>query len=360
MNAGGAESFLMKVFRKLDHEHFMMDFAVSVPDKGIYDDEIISMGGHIYHITPKSRNPIKNFTDIVKIVKTNHYNHVLRTSQHSLSALELIAAWMGGAKYRVFRSSNSGTVSGSRSSILLHRMFTFLPKYIANIRIAPSTEAAEYMFGKGCIKNGKAFIIHNALDLNLYKFRENNRKLVRKEFGISQTTLLVGHIGRFNQQKNHQFLIDVFCCLKELHADSKLLLVGEGELLNVIKDKCEDKGIINDVIFAGIRKDVPYLLSGMDVFVFPSLYEGMPNTVVEAQVNGLPCLISDSITDEAILTTSTSSLPLSCNEAKWANTAIELYHQYSSGNRETAVTEIASQGYMISDVVDEIQKLIYK
>ena len=358
MNAGGAETFLMKVFRHLDRNRYMMDFAVSVPDKGIYDDEIISMGGHIYHITPKSKTPIKNFIDIVKIVKTNHYNYVLRTSQHSLSALELIAAWMGGAKYRVFRSSNSGTVSGSWSSILLHRMFTFLPKYIANIRIAPSTEAAEYMFGQGCIKNGKAFIIHNALDIDMYRFSERNRIIYRKEFGINDDEILVGHVGRFNQQKNHTFLIDIFAQIVKKREQSRLLLVGIGELQDTIRAKCQDQGILDKVIFAGVRSDVNRLLSALDVFLFPSLYEGMPNTVIEAQTNGIKCIVSDTITREADITNNVLFLSLSESTETWAYKTLDSLELIVQ--REKVADIMEREGYNIDSTVDIFTNIIFK
>ena len=156
MNVGGAETFLMKIYRVLDKTRFQMDFAVATNTEGVYDKEIVSLGGRIYHITPKSSGIIKNYNSIKHIVKEKKYKYVLRTSQHSLSALELLAAKSGGAKIRVFRSSNSNTTTGSNKQLILHNICKFMPMLFANIRIAPSTKAAEFMFGKDCIKKGNA------------------------------------------------------------------------------------------------------------------------------------------------------------------------------------------------------------
>lgn len=300
MNAGGAETFLMKVYRALDKSQYQMDFAVAIEDKGFYDDEILAMGGKIYHIIPKTKGFLKNFMDIRRIVKENNYKSVLRTSQHSLSALELLAARLGGAKKTIFRSSNSDTTTGNRLDQLLHRICMFMPRYFANIRIAPSTEAAEFMFGKNCIKKGVAQIVHNGIDFDYYKYDENARNVIRREFGI-ENCFVIGHVGRFNKQKNHNFLIDVFFELQKKRDDARLLLVGKGELEAEIRKKCESLDIIDKVIFTGVRSDLPSLYSAMDVFLFPSLYEGMPNALIEAQACGLPCIVSDTVTKEAIV-----------------------------------------------------------
>lgn len=307
MNAGGAETFLMKMYRALDKNKYQMDFAVA--GDGIYDNEITQYGGKIFKITPKSSGVIKNFWSIQKIVKNNHYKSVLRVSQNSLSALELFAAELGGAEIRGYRSSNSNTVSGTKKEIIVHKLCMWMPRLFANVRFAPSTEAAEYMFGKGCIDNGDAFLLKNGLALDVYKYSENAREKVRAELGLKDE-FVVGHIGRFNQQKNHAFLLDVFAEIKKIHGDAVLLLCGKGEKESEVRNRVEKMGLSNSVRFLGVRSDVPQVLSAMDIFVFPSLYEGMPNTVIEAQANGLPCYISDHITREARVTDLVTFLPL--------------------------------------------------
>lgn len=298
MNAGGAETFLMKIYRALDRSQYQMDFAVAIKDKGFYDDEILSMGGKIFHIVPKSDGFIKNFFDIRRIVKENGYKSVLRTSQHSLSALELLAARLGGAKKLIFRSSNSNTATGNKRDLLLHKICRFMPVFFANVRIAPSKEAAEFMFGENCLKNGHAQIVHNGINLDYYKFDQEARERIRDDFGLKDCYVL-GHVGRFNRQKNHVFLIKLFYEYQKQHDDARLLLVGKGELEKEIKELCESLKIKEKVVFAGVRSDMPALYSAMDVFVFPSLYEGMPNAVIEAQACGLKCIVSNTITSDA-------------------------------------------------------------
>lgn len=354
MNAGGAETFLMKVYRMLDKTEYQMDFAVAITEKGHYDDEITALGGRIHHITPKSKGFIKNFNSVRKIVKENGYQYVLRTSQHSLSALELFAAWLGGAKVRVFRSSNSNTVSGSSKQMLLHKLCGFMPKGLANVRIAPSTEAAEFMFGKGCVEKGRAKLIHNGVDLSVYHYDSDSRKALRAEFGIEENTLLIGHVGRFNQQKNHGYLLEIFHEIHNKNENTVLMLVGKGELEGEIRAKAETLGITEHIIFTGVRSDVPRLLSAMDVFVFPSLYEGMPNTVIEAQATGLPCVIADTITREANITGLVQYLPLEAPQ-NWAEKALAAVHAQRADTRQAFV----ENKYDIESVAEEFTKLVF-
>lgn len=355
MNIGGAETFLMKIYRKLDKTQYQMDFAVGIENAGAYDDEILSMGGKIFHISPKSSGLLKNFNSIKQLVKKKQYKYVLRVSQNSMSALELLAAKFGGAKITAFRSSNSDSVSGNKKEKMVHSISKFMPHLFANVKIAPSTEAAEFMFGKDCVKKGKAKILHNGIDLTYYKYDEQARAEIRKEFHI-ENKFLVGHIGRFNQQKNHNFLIDIFNEIEKIRNDSILLLVGKGELESQIRKKISEFGLTEKVIFTGIRSDIPALLSAMDVFVFPSLYEGMPNTVVEAQATGLPCVISDKITREAQLTELIhyKSLKASCED--WARTTLS----FKDRDRTPYPQIVKDKGYDINDTAKLFTDLIFE
>ena len=348
MNAGGAETFLMKVYRALDKSQYQMDFAVAIKEKGFYDEEILSMGGKIFHITPKTEGGVKNFFDIRKIVKENSYKNVLRTSQHSLSALELLAARLGGAKKLIYRSSNSNVTTGT----FLHKLCMFMPRLFANVRIAPSNEAAEFMFGKNAVKRNIAKIIPNGINYDYYKYDENARQRIREEFGI-KNDFVIGHVGRFSKQKNHEFLIKVFFELLKKRNDVILMLVGIGELELKIKHICNSFGINDKVVFTGVRNDIPSLMSAMDIFVFPSLYEGMPNTVIEAQACGLKCVISDRITREANLTNSVSYLPIKENDAEiWADEILK------SMNTPIKTCCLPSE-YNINNVVLKFQELVF-
>lgn len=355
MNAGGAETFLMKVYRMLDTTKYQMDFAVGIAEKGHYDDEILARGGKIYHLPPKSKGPIRNFNAVRKIVKENEYRCVLRTSQHALSALELLAAWMGGARVRVFRSSNSNTTTGSKKQRLLHTLCGFMPRCFANVRIAPSTVAADFMFGKGCIQSGKAHLLHNGVDLSVYRYDEDSRMKIRQELGISDTALVLGHVGRLHRQKNHAFLLEVFQCVLKTRPDAVLLLVGKGELEDSIRQKAAQLGIEKSVIFAGVRSDVPAVLSAMDVMVFPSFYEGMPNTVIEAQATGLPCVIADTVTKEANITGLVKYMSLEAGSLLWSNEVLALLENH----RQDVSEKFFKKKYDINSVTEEFVDMIF-
>ncbi len=355
MNAGGAETQLMKIYRALDRTKYQMDFAVTLDAPGFYDEEIRAMGGRIFHIAPKSKKPWKNFNDVRKLVKRERYYYVLRTSEHALSALELFAARLGGAKKRVYRSSNSRVGSARSASAYLHRLCRFMPKRFANARIAPSTEAAEFMFGKGCVDKGKATLLHNAIDLSVFTYDETARQKIRNELGISEEKLILGHVGRFSEQKNHLFLIEVFKKICEQTPNAILLLVGAGSLKERVERRAEELGVRNSVIFTGVRSDVPALLAAMDVFVFPSFYEGMPNTVIEAQATGLPCVVSDTITREANVADLVKFLPLSSAD-KWAEEILQCVRAPRGEMKDVFI----DKRYGIQGVADEFVKLVFE
>lgn len=355
MNAGGAETFLMKIYRALDKTKYQMDFAVALD--GAYDEEIRSFGGIIYKITPKSRGVLKNFNDIRSVVSEGRYETVLRVSQNSLSALELFAAQLGGAKTRCYRSSNSNTVDGTKKEIYAHKLFMWMPQLFANVRFAPSTEAAEYMFGKGCIQAGRASLIHNGLDTSVYRFNKEDRESFRNQYDLMDS-FVVGHVGRFNQQKNHDFLIDCFFEVKKRRNNAKLVLCGTGEKENDVKEKVKRLGLTNSVLFLGVRSDIPKILSAMDIFAFPSLYEGMPNTVIEAQSCGLPCVISNSITKEAAITDLVEYCSLEDPLDKWVD--IIFQSEENKVNRETAYQNLCRCGYDLESCVNSFVKLVFK
>lgn len=355
MNAGGAETLLMKIYRALDKSQYQMDFAVAIEEEGYYDKEIFAMGGKIYHITPKTKGLLKNFLDIKNLVKREQYTSVLRTSQHSLSALELLAAKMGGARIRVFRSSNSQPESQSKKQLVLHKLCGFMPHIFANVRIAPSTEAAEFMFGKGAVEKGAATILRNAIDLNVFSYDETARNCIREELGISNDAVVIGHVGRFAPQKNHLFLVEIFNEIAHKNKNAVLLCVGDGPLKDVFVNRANELGVSTKILLPGVRADIPEMLSTMDVFLFPSLYEGMPNTVIEAQATGLHCVIADTITKEANVTGNISYISLNASYDKWADEVLCQVKQ----ERKPTTEDMKRAKYDIESMVKDFVQLVY-
>lgn len=354
MNTGGAETFLMKIYRNLDKAHYQMDFCV-VSRENFYAEEIAEMGGNIYFIPLKSKHPIKSFWAIRNLVKENSFDAVMRVNEHSLSVIDLLAAKSGGAKKLVMRSSNAS--SSSKFKIILHKMFRILPQIVPDVKLAPSILAAEYTFGKQCVKKNEVTILNNGLQIDDFKFSSENRSFHRKQLNV-QGKLVVGHVGRFSIQKNHEFLIDIFYEIQKKNQEAVLLLAGDGELKEKIAEKIERLGLQDKCIFLGIRKDINELLSAMDLFIFPSLFEGMPNTVIEAQTNGLPCLVSDSVTREVQVTSFVQMMSLTSPASVWADRAMDIVYGKEK-LRENAAEIMRQRGYDIRHCTEKFVEKVF-
>lgn len=353
MNAGGAETFLMKIYRQIDRTKYQMDFCINMSEKCFYEEEILSLGGKIYRIPAKSVS-LRDFEkQLYNVVNANGYKYVLRVTSSALGFMDLKIAHKAGAEICAVRSSNSSD-GGSFKSKIAHRLGRALYGKYVNVKLAPSDLAAVYTFGKKAYESGAVNILHNALDIDQYGFNADTRCRIRSEFGLSDDTTVIGHVGRFMTQKNHAFLLEVFSEHLKINGKSILMLVGGGELESAIKQKASELGISDKIIFTGVRSDVPALLSAMDVFVFPSLYEGMPNTVIEAQATGLPCLIADTITREADITGLVHYLPLG-DAGVWANYIDQLPQLI----RETPIQKFKENCYDIETVTEQFVNLIF-
>lgn len=354
LNAGGAETFLMKVFRTIDRTKYMFDFVVSAD--GIYEEEVLALGGKIYKVSLRTKNPFKVFDEIRTIVKTNQYKYFFKLADTPLAGfIDVLAAKLGGAKWISVRSCNADT----NSSALKETINKFLrPAFnaLTNCKIAPSDLAAIYTFGLKQVINGDVNFVNNGVDLNFFKYDEANRKEIRDEFHIPEDAILVGHVGRFTNQKNHEFLLKIF---EEIHTKNKktyLLLVGTGELQEQIQDIVNHSNYKDFVNFAGIRRDVPKIYSAFDIFVLPSFFEGMPNVVIEGQATGLPCLIADTITKEANITGLVHYLSLDATEKEWAKTALNL----CISNRTDTKEKFVAAKYDIESVEKTLITLLFQ
>jgi len=355
MNTGGAETFLMKVLRSLDRSSYTMDFCVAIEEKGYYDEEIERLGSKIYHIPPKTKNPFSSFNAIKKVVKDGKYDSVLRISQNSMSAIDLIAAKCGGAKNLLFRSSNTGTC-GNRVDDIAHFLCKPIAMVVPTIKIAPSSEAAAFMFGKSSLKKGNVAILKNGLNIDLFEFDKKKRNNIRSQQNW-EDYFVIGHVGRFNKQKNHKFLISIFSNEKIDKKKIKLVLIGSGELEEETRSLVNKLGISNSVEFMGIRNNVNELMMAFDAFVLPSYYEGMPNVAIEAQTTGLPCLLSSTITKEVIITDLVRFIDIN-DETAWINSLNEISF-HGSVDREKYAIKMREAGYSIYDVIEHFKKLAF-
>lgn len=354
LDAGGAETFMMKLLRSMDKTQYMMDFCVGNEKEGFYEKEAVSLGSTIHHITLKSKNA-KQFTkELRTVLKENNYDAVLRLGDTCISTYDLWIAKFVGIKRRAMRSCNASSSNG-RLNQLIHKCLRRPLSSVANIKFAPSTEAAEYTFGPGIVKRGKATLLHNAIDLSVFKYSEDERTKIRRELDFEGKTVYC-HIGRFSEQKNHGFLIDIFFAIAKQDPNARFLLVGKGDLEESIKKKVAIMGLSEKTFFAGVRTDIPGILSASDVFLLPSLYEGLPNTVVEAQTTGLPCIVSDTVTREADITGLVQYLPLG-DADMWAEKCIEVSkHERTTDTRGIFI----SHCYDIETITREFEHLIFE
>lgn len=353
LNTGGAETFLMKLYRTFDRNSYQMDFVVN--EAGIYDEEVKNLGGKIYTTPLRTKHPINSFFALKRIVKENKYEYVLKLCDTPIGVIDVLAAKLGGARRVGVRSCNASANIGKPRKAFCFVLRPLLNS-ISDYKVAPSELAARFTFGDREVDEGNVQLLHNGIDIKKYQFDKKQRECIRKQYSVDEDTFLVGHIGRFSKQKNHAFLIEVFKEIVRKRTDSVLLLVGSGELEYQIKNIAKQYGLLDKVIFTGVRSDIPALLSAMDVFVFPSFYEGMPNTVIEAQANGLPCVISDAITREAGITKSVTFIALKEDADKWADKALAQKRASVEESRKVMITA----GYSINDVVNRFCEIIFE
>lgn len=340
MAPGGFENFIMNIYRKIDRKQVQFDFIVHLKKDNAYDEEIESLGGKLFYVTRKSKNPIRNFFEMRKVVKENHYDIVCRHSDSAFTVVDLLATKLGGAKKIIMHSHSTTT-----GNVKIHNFFRSWMSWVPTHRFACSKAAGQWMFG-----DLDFTFVPNAIDTSEYLYHADIRESMRKEWNIESKNVY-GHVGNFVYAKNHLFLLDVFKKISLKDENAVLFLVGEGELREEIEKKIVELELQDKVILTGRRKDVVRFLQMFDLFLFPSVYEGLPVSMVEAQCTGLPCLISSSITDEIMLTDCVRQKSLDESLENWAKTAMEMLEMGKQEERHSRQEEIKKAGYGIDELV---------
>ena len=340
VESGGVEAVIMNYYRHVDKNKVQFDFVMHKGGNPSYISEAKSMGAKVYEVTPYTKNIIEFTYEIYNIIRNGNYN-IVHSNMNSLSGFPLLAAWLAGAKVRILHNHTTDSdAEGVRTKI--KRLLRPFAKVFANNYWACSKLAGEWMYGKEAVAKGKVTIINNAIDLDKFAYNEEKRNVLRKELGL-EGKFVIGHIGRFAPQKNHMFLVDVFAEVAKQKDEAVLLLIGEGYLLESIKGKIKELNLTDKVLFLGVRSDVADLYNVMDVFVLPSLYEGLPVVGVESQANGLPFLCSDNVTKEVVLSKAIELLSLNIGVKSWAVKTITL----GSDGRLATRSDVESAGYDI-------------
>lgn len=325
MNRGGLETMLMNYYRHIDRQEVQFDFLEHRDAESDYDQEILSLGGKIYRLPKLNPFSISYHQKLNTFFREHQEYRIVHVHQDCLSSIALKAAYQNHVPVRIAHSHNASQDKNLKYIFKRYYMKK-IPKYATHL-FACSKEAGDWMF------LGKHYqIVRNAIDTKKFLFDERQRVYVRKKLGLPDFELVIGHVGRFNFSKNHDFLIDTFYEIQRINENSVLLLVGVGDLEQSIKEKVDKKGLSQKVMFLGKRSDVNDLMQAMDIFIFPSNYEGLPVTLVEAQAAGLPIIKSDHVSNQCKITPYIYTLSLNSSPHDWANKAIQIVNHSSRGN----------------------------
>lgn len=332
MHRAGLETMLMNYYRNIDREKIQFDFLVHRQERSDYDDEIESLGGRIFR-APRlyPQNYPAYFAYMKKFFREHPEYKIVHSHIDAMSYLPLLAAKKANVPVRIAHSHSASADFDAKYP--MKQLFRLGLGTVATHYLACGQAAGTFLF------RGKDFqIISNAVDADAFQYIEAVRCAKRQEMGLADE-LVLGHVGRFTSVKNHEYLLDVFSQVLRMKPDSVLLLVGTGELEQKIRNMVERRGLSDHVRFLGNRSDVNDLYQSMDVFVMPSLYEGLPLVGVEAQFAGLPCVFSDSISREVQFTKKCCFLGLDQGTEVWAKSVIQL------GTTERAVNIVECQKF---------------
>lgn len=354
MNRGGAETLIMNIFRNIDRTKYCFCFLLNSRDCD-YSDEIERLGGKIYTIPSRSEGFL-HYCRALDSFFSEHEGEFNAVHMHtsSLSSLEfLYYAKKHGIERRIIHSHN--TVQAGLLHNILHRVHKPIMRFLATDYLACSKVAADWLFQHTGVRN-RAVIIKNGIDLQEFRYSPMNREEIRKKHNICDDDIVIGHVGRFDVVKNHTFLIDVFDSFHRIHPNSKLVCVGIGGQMNEIRQKVLQKGLDDSIIFAGLQEEVYKYLSAFDYFVFPSLYEGLPVALVEAQASGLMTFCSDKVSTEVCISVYLTQLSLDVAPSDWA-LAIS---NCDIKDRTKFVSQIEDEGYNISKTVQLLSQNFYR
>lgn len=352
MNTGGIETLLMNIYRNINREKVQFDFMLHRDYAGFYDEEIKNLGGRIYSGVPFNPLKHKKYLDSLDEVFSKHKDEYKIIHAHnSFSMFTLRAAKNAGIPVRIAHSHNPKPTFDIKKSIFKRYNKYKLKDYTTHM-FACSKTAGQWLFGKKAYEEGKVKIINNGIEPEKFVFNSIIRKKLRKELNI-EDKFVIGHVGRFNKQKNHKFIIKVFNEVVKNQENAVLLLIGEGELKDKVKEEATKLGIIDKILFLDVVPNVNEYLQAMDVFLFPSLYEGLGIVAIEAQGAGLECVVADTVPKEAFITNHIHSLSLQDSLQNWSKEILRFNRGYERENNSEVVKKA---GYDIKEIAKNLEQ----
>ena len=347
--SGGIKSVITNYYSNVDRNKISFDLLID--NNSPIDDysEIEAIGGRVCKISTLS-NPFKYISQIYKLSKENKYD-IIHGYVNALNVFSMFAGKMAGVPVRIAENLSSAH-PGEKKTIVKNILKPFSKIFPTDLA-ACSKSCGEWLYGKKDIESGKVRIFNNAISLKKYTYDKELRENVRNSLGLSDENFVLGHIGRYQYQKNHNFLIDIFDEVYKRDKNSRLLLVGYGDLKEEIFNKINSLGVKDAVIDMGATENIAGLYNAMDVFVLPSFYEGLPVVGIEAQATGLPCVFSTEVTKETGVIPDTKFVELSENKGKWADEILKIRDNYKRANTENYIIDagfdIETEGRKLQD-----------
>lgn len=356
LDRGGIETMLMNYYRHIDRTKIQFDFICNKQKSGAYDEEAQKMGARIFH--SPGLNPLhyrQYITFFKRLVKNYPEYKIIEVHNGALGLYALNSAKRAQIPIRIYHAHGQGLNMDYK--IVLKWLCKKFLRFNMTHHFTCGLKAGEYYFGKKVINKGEYFFIHNAIDVDKFSFDINQRESIRNEYNL-QDKHVIGHVGRFMHQKNHKFLINVFAQITKLDDKAVLVLLGDGELQNKIKEQAEKLKIAHKIKMLGNVPNVNEWYQAFDLFVLPSHWEGLPVVGVEAQTSGLPCIFSSTITHEIKLTDRAIFLDLSDGENKWAEKSIAFLRE--NIKRTDMRNIIKEKGYDIRSEAKKLENLYLK
>ena len=350
MRNGGVESVVMNYYRNIDRTKIQYDFIIDDDSSNpSLEAEIKDLGGKIITVPPYQKQ-FSYQKALYELFKQNKYPLVY-SHINTLSIFPLFAAWRAGVPVRIAHNHSTAGKGEFKRNIMKYSLRPFAKIFPTHL-CACSVYAGEWLFGKRAVSSGKVQIWQNAIDVGRVAYNESVRSEMRKKLGI-ESRFVVGHAGRFMHQKNHKFLLEIFTELKKIKPEALLLLAGDGPLFNMFRDKVNELKLSQDVIFAGSVQDMERYYQAMDVFILPSLYEGLPVVGSEVQVSGLPMLCADTVTRETKFCDNLRFMSLNSSAGEWAEEAVKISQGHIRRDMSTYAKEkgfdIKEQAAKMSD-----------
>ena len=355
MNRGGAENAIMNYYRHIDRDKVQFDFLLTEPSKCQFEDEIQSLGGRVYRVPRLTiKNPFPYLSGVLRFYKSYPEYRIVHSHTSSKSFFPLVIAKIAGVPVRISHSHGSRSEAGMSGKI--RDFLKPLLKITATHFIACGNDAAEWLYGRNFLKKGKVLLFPNVIEAEQFVFNEDIRERVRITLGLNDSTVVLGCTARFSSVKNHTFLLSLFSKFHEVITDSVLLLVGDGELRTDILSQSSELGIQSQVIMTGVVNNVSDYEQVMDIFLLPSINEGIPLSIIEAQVSGLRCFVSKGVPRESDKTGLVSFLSLNEGPDYWAKQIAD----YIDYHRSSHLDDIIKAGYDASTSAKKLEQFYLK